>query len=393
MASVLVAADGHYYRDASGAVYVESVFNYGFYERYLSVFDEVLAVGRMTAVETAPPGKRRADGEGVQFLDLEPGKGASGYIKTAITNRKKIRKYLKLADCVIARVPGVVANLVVQECKAAHIPYALEVVVDPWEYFSPDARGGLINSAVRRRWTDGLKKSCLEAAGVSYVTEYYLQKRYPCSVEAITAHYSSVELPDENFANPRTYSEMGEITIAHAANAFVGNSKGHYTLFKAVRKILDNGHDVKLLCIGDGVSKNDYIEYVDKLGISDRVTFTGRLADGAAVRERISSADIFVFPTKAEGLPRVLLEAMAEGMPCLSTPVCGIPEILPREYLFDSNDSESFADMIVHLMKSPDELEQCSRDNLATAKKYASSLLQERRISFYRSILKTSGRR
>ena len=64
MATVLVAADNHYYRDAKGEVYVDSVFSYDFYKRYLSAFDKVYAVGRVSQVETAPAGKKRADGPG-----------------------------------------------------------------------------------------------------------------------------------------------------------------------------------------------------------------------------------------------------------------------------------------------------------------------------------------
>lgn len=391
MTSVLVAADNHYYRDSSGAVYVEAVFNYAFYKRYLTVFDTVYAVGRVTYVNKAPEGKLRADGPGVTFLDLEPGRGLKGFLKTWRQNKRKIRDYLSIPDCIVARVPGVVANMVVVECEAQGKRYSIEVVVDPWEYFSPEVRGGLVNRFVRRHWTTLLKKSCQKAVGVSYVTERYLQERYPCAAmrgeqNSFVAHYSSVELPEVSFADQRTYSRTDELVVAHAANTFEGNSKGHYTLFDAIRIVLDQGYRVSLICVGDGPSMGDYKEYVKKAGIADRVEFTGRLADGAEVRKRIAEADIFVFPTKAEGLPRVLLEAMAEGMPCLSTPVCGIPEILSREFLYGPDDAEGFAKGIVSFIESPDLLSRQSANNLKVARRYSSKVLESRRTAFYQKI-------
>lgn len=398
MSSVLVAADNHYYRDTEGAVFVESVFNYDFYKRYLSVFDKVYAVGRVTQVASAPAGKKRADGPGVEFLDLEPGRGLKGFLQTGMANKRLIRDYLEKADCIIARVPGVVANMVVDECNRANKQYSVEVVVDPWEYFAPDVRGGIVNWVVRRKWTSDLKKTCMKARGVSYVTEHYLQERYPCSAMKnipgyFTEHYSSVDLPDDSFSKERIYKHKDSIVVAHAANNFDGNSKGHYTLFDAIRDAVSRGGDVRAICIGDGPSMGEYRQYVDKIGITDRVEFTGKLADGSQVRRCMAKADAFVFPTRAEGLPRVLLEAMAEGMPCLSTPVCGIPEVLPEDCLFDPGDARGFATGILQMLDDPALMTQRSSDNLRTAKQYSASILNARRKAFYEQVLSVKGDR
>ena len=56
--------------------------------------------------------------------------------------------------------------------------------------------------------------------------------------------------------------------------------------------------------------------------------------------------DVFIFPSKSEGLPRAVIEAMAVGLPCLSTPVGGIPELIDEEYLFDPLDEMGFTNAI-----------------------------------------------
>lgn len=395
MTTVLVAADKHYYRDANGRVYADAIFGYDFYKRYLTAFDHVFAVGRVTQVQIPPEGKKRADGPGVTFLDLAPGRGIKGYISTAIYNYKKIRQYIKEADCVIARVTGVVPNMVVEMCERQGVPYSIEVVVDPWLYFAPEVRSGLVFSISRRYFTSLLRKACMNAEGVSYVTERYLQERYPCralrGAGGFTEHYSSVELPDEDFASPRIYRKSDCVTVAHVAHVFEGNSKGHYTLFKAIEEVLKRGYKIKAICVGDGPSKKDYLHYLESRGIEGSVEFVGVFADGSEVRKCIAKADAFVFPTKAEGLPRALLEAMAEGLPCLASSVCGIPEILQPECLFDPDDYMGFASGIISFIENPTLMSKLSQNNITIARKFSVSELAKRRTDFYRKVASTAG--
>jgi len=95
---------------------------------------------------------------------------------------------------------------------------------------------------------------------------------------------------------------------------------------------------------------------------------------------------MFVLPTFAEGLPRVLLEAMAEGLPCLSSPTCGIPEILEKDFLYEFSDSHGFANGIIKLITDKDLMEEQSARNIAIAKKYSSKILNEKRKSFYNKL-------
>lgn len=64
---------------------------------------------------------------------------------------------------------------------------------------------------------------------------------------------------------------------------------------------------------------------IDKLGIADRVQWTGYVPFGAPLFEKLRQADVFVFPSLSEGTPRVLVEARANGVPIVATNVGGIP--------------------------------------------------------------------
>lgn len=386
--NVLVVADGHYYQTPDGTAYAESVYDYSFYSRYLQTFDHVYAAVRVTRLNTAPAGKKVSSGKNVSFLPLPAFSGPLGYAKNYFKMILKVREYIKLCDCAIFRLPSMTGNMFYKYYSGIKKPYAVEIVSDPWENFGPREKGNrIVLWAARYFWTKAVKKACLSANGASYVTSSYLQDKYPPRANkdktAFTSSYSSVELPDSMFGSPRVWTKIEKLHISHVSNCFNTYGKGHLVLMDAIKLIKDNGYYADVCFVGDGPKLDEFRLYAQKLKISDRVNFVGRLANSAEVRKAIRATDLFVLPTFAEGLPRVLLEAMAEGIPCLSSPVCGIPEILDSKYLFDFDDSGGFAGKIMQLIDNPDEMTAQSERNLLVAKQFSSGLLNAKRKVFY----------
>ena len=386
---LLVVADGHYYIDKEKEMYVESVFDYSFYARYLSVFDEVYAIVRADRVDKAPSGCRMASGPNVTFLPIPPSKGIKQFALNYLENRRLIKEYIRGFECAIFRIPGVVANMVMPAFAKTGKPFAIEVVVDPWEYFAKGTVKGITRPFVRYIWTHSLKKACMRANGVAYVTQHYLQEKYPCRAILtpgegyFTGSYSSVELPDDKFGTTKIYEKKDKHIITHVANAFTGYGKGHLTLMRAAKEVLDSGYDIDVWFVGDGPLKGEFEHIAEELGIQQHTKFLGRMPSGDVVRERIKESDLFVFPTRAEGLPRVILEAMAEGIPVISSPVCGIPEILPNECLVDYDDFHGYAVAIIQMINIPELMTGYSKRNLEVSKEFKSSILNERRREFY----------
>ena len=164
--------------------------------------------------------------------------------------------------------------------------------------------------------------------------------------------------------------------------------KGHDVVIKVVKKLRDYGIDARITFIGDGDKRSEFENMANELGIKPYVHFTGLLGSPNDVRNVLLKSDLFIFPTKAEGLPRAVIEAMAVGLPCLSTPVNGIPELLEKKYLFNPTDVDGFANKIKELLNNPSELNGMSHRNIEKAKEYEESVLRKRRIEFY-SRLKT----
>ena len=122
---------------------------------------------------------------------------------------------------------------------------------------------------------------------------------------------------------PRAKADVFEI-VCPARLAAV---KGQHVLVEATKLTLDAGVKVRVHFAGGGPERTELEAHVAALGLENEVLFEGFLNQNA-LRELYSNCDALVLPSFAEGLPVVLMEAMAMGIPCISTWVNGIPELI-----------------------------------------------------------------
>ena len=104
-------------------------------------------------------------------------------------------------------------------------------------------------------------------------------------------------------------------------------AKGQVLLIQACAQLRDQGVPFHLTMVGDGPDRGRVEAAIAKLHLQAQVHLTGSLTQ-EGVRAELSRADAFVLPSLAEGIPVVLMEAMASYVPCISTPVNGIPELI-----------------------------------------------------------------
>lgn len=385
---LLVAADSIFYKTPDGKYWCKTIYGYSFWERYLTEFDRVAIVSRVRAVGFEDiEGYLRVDGPRVNIKELPYMRGMKQYILNYFKFTKSVKKAIRDSKCALIRLPSVSAAMVLKYYKRKRLPYAIEVVADPYYAYSS-------NKIAKILYTKHLKKVCLQANGVSYVTKEYLQNQYPCyarinkeSDNYFESYYSTIDLPETYISKPRKYNkEKSSYRIVHTANSINNDIKGHGELIKIVKKLRENGQDVRVTFIGDGDKRVYFEEMAENLGISEYVEFTGLKSSADEVRKLLISSDIFVFPTKAEGLPRAVIEAMAVGLPCLSTPVNGIPELLKNEYLLDPYDIDGFVKKLMYIMNSPSLLEEMSNENIEKAREYVNSELTIRRQAFYKKL-------
>ena len=157
-------------------------------------------------------------------------------------------------------------------------------------------------------------------------------------------------------------------------------------LIDAVAACTREGLDLRLTIVGDGKERPVLEARARALGLGPRVRFLGQLPAGEAVRAELDRADLFVLPSRQEGLPRAMVEAMARALPCIGSTVGGIPELLPPEDLVPPGDVGTLARKIREVVGDPDRMARMSARNLEKARQYGEDLLLERRVAFYRHI-------
>lgn len=125
------------------------------------------------------------------------------------------------------------------------------------------------------------------------------------------------------------------------------------TLLRALGKLRGLGYPVHGLIVGDGPLLGKLAALAGELGLGQHVTFAGHSPDP---RLHYSAMDIFVLPSLREGLPNVLLEAMAMALPVVATPVGGIPQALKdgeTGAFFPCGDAEVLTQIVAHFLDNP----------------------------------------
>ncbi|HVX84436.1 MAG TPA: glycosyltransferase family 4 protein [Phycisphaerae bacterium] len=105
--------------------------------------------------------------------------------------------------------------------------------------------------------------------------------------------------------------------------------KGHAILLHALHELVQRGAEARLTLVGDGPLRGDLERLAGELRVSDRVKFMGSVGQDV-IHQLYAAADVFVLPSFAEGVPVVLMEAMAAGCPVVATRIAGIPELIER---------------------------------------------------------------
>ena len=384
---LLLFLEHRFYR-IEDKVYCERIVNYQYLQRYLNVFDNVTVCGRFSM--DIPEKKIQVSGNGVDFIELPDFQGFNGLIKTYPKCERLIRLQIKKYDAVMIRTPSPISMFAYPIVKKSGLPFAIEVVINPKTMFSKDSYPSKLQPLISAVFTKHTKDICMTANGVSYVTEHVLQDMYPCRAlkeinnpRYFTASYSTINLSEGQYwEKPHVHVEGQPYVITHTGYMDT-YSKGHKAVIDVVAKLVNNGKDVKVNFIGTGDLQREFKQYAKVKGIVERIVFHGNLNGYDKIQTILKETDVFLFPTSSEGLPRSLIEAMANSCAAVSTPIDGIVELLPSEYLSDYWNIDGLYNIVYALLSNEEKRLKAGKMNFNKSLEYNLDSLTVKRNAFY----------
>jgi glycosyltransferase involved in cell wall biosynthesis len=394
--NLILALDHRFLRTPDGSYWSATLYPYAFWSRYLSVFDRVSILARVHDTPTKIDSWKRVDGDRVSFASVPAYVGPWQFVQSYYRVRRAIRRADLETSAILLQLPGMVPSMVASRLRPVR-PFGIEVIADPYDAFSRHAASHPLRPFLRWWSTRVLKRQCLEAACSLYVTEHALQNRYPPTPGHFSVSASDADMQDAAYidsiaapADPASAENTGGADTRRGARfrlIHVGTLEALYkapdVLVAAFAQAVGQGLDGELAMIGDGRERPRIEGLAQRLGMGERVKFLGQLPGGDEIRRQLDASDLFVLPSRQEGMPRAMIEAMARGLPCIGTRVGGIPELLPDVALVPRNHVDALAAKILQFARDPKLRAEMARMNLRAARRYHESIMQAKRVPFY----------
>jgi glycosyltransferase involved in cell wall biosynthesis len=257
----------------------------------------------------------------IDVVGTTPFDGIAGYLRHAPSlvrrNAAIVRPVIRASDLVWLKVPASNAPLAAVLARFAGVPRFGYVAGSAADVAAGQPRGGLarVGARVVGRAYDGLGR--LSSVGGDRVVV-----GRGLGVGGIVT--SLVEPAEIRPAAGRPWpARPGHLRLAWAGRLVEG--KGLEELLTglailAAEPLDDPAAGVRLTLIGDGPARASLAAFAAKIGVTDRIDWRGFVADRGPYLEALAEADVFVFPSPAEGFPKVVLDAMAVGLPVLAAP-------------------------------------------------------------------------
>jgi glycosyltransferase involved in cell wall biosynthesis len=215
-----------------------------------------------------------------------------------------------------------------------------------------------------------------------------LRLNYNLNAEQVAYIPNGVE---RRFFVPRTYEVRGHVRLLYAGTWL--DQRGIFYLRDALRKVAPRAPGLTMTFAGPGVPSEQMLRFLGNGLASSIVVRPSVSAD--RIQELYAEHDIFVFPSIVEGLPNVLMEAMAGGMPVITTETCGMPDIIENDFnglLIPPANASALEEAILRLANCEDLRRKLGIDARATMERFTWERSARMVESLYKRTLIAAGR-
>lgn len=369
----LVFAHDHKLRLIDGKYYTVGGLRDSITNRYMEYFDSLTIFCRV--IEKQP--------YDTQLFELQNPKVtvkpvSNGSLMISRNALKMMEEEIKNADGLIVKLHSKIAEHAIKYARKYNVPYLVEVVGCPWDaYWNHSLKGKLVAPIM----TLSTKREVKRAPYAVYVTKEFLEKRYPCNGKWIDCSDVELQSMDEEILLNRLnkIQKMNDKIILGTLAQVDVKYKGQEYVIRAIAEMKGKGKIFRYKLAGSG--SNEYLLNVaKKYNVVDQVEFCGVLSHDQ-VFNWLDDIDLYIQPSKQEGLPRAMIEAISRACPAAGSSVGGIGELINKKFLFEKGNIEEIVEILVSVDK--ETLREQAIINFQTAHSYEKMYLDRKRSAFY----------
>lgn len=380
-----LVVDQRFQKCPDGSVWSHTPPTYPFFEQMLQVFDRVRVIARTSMVDYVPERTRRVDGPRVEVFPVPSYTGPFQYMRQRAAVSAAVDRVAQMDGAFLLRIPSQTGFMVASRLEQMNRPYATELLTDPYDFFAMGVSSHSLAYFFRPYFCRRSKDLCARAVAANFVTGSRTRAAHPTPVARWNSSISDVDLPPEAFleAGCRQAGKRLELINVGFLDLLY---KGQDGLIRALGQCARAGLDFGLTFAGDGENRHKLIALAAAQGIADRVRITGPLGGPQEVRDWLAKSDLFVLPSRAEGIPRALLEAMAAGLPAICSNVGAMPDLIEERWVVRPGDDGQLAARILEFAASRSEWAAMGQRNQSVVRSFENAKLLPQRLDFYRAV-------
>lgn len=379
----------HFIKNDKGEIYATRVLNEKIFNRYLEYFDEVIVFARVSKSNNVVK-ELKVNTDRLSFVEIPDFRGPKEMLMKSIKIVSKFRKACSNVEVVFLRAPSMLTIFLYRFIPKNKIT-SVEFMMGATYFIEDDS---FIAKKANKIIDNEAKKLVKKANATLYVTEEALQKEYPPNAKAyedsnddyFTCGVSDVVIEKEYLFKRLPMNLESNHFILISVGFMDSYRKGQHILIETVKILKDKGYSIELRLIGEGKKKEEFEQLAKKLDLEKEVLFLGKISSRDILVQQLKESDIFLLPSKLEGLPRVIIEALSASLPVIASDVNGNSELVQSELLVQDFEASNYSEKIQELIENPVFYNDISKENYQKALEYLPDKLDLKRRLFFEKL-------
>ena len=370
-------------------IFALPAYGYSYWEKYLERFDSLLIIGEPVKSYLINGSLVELQDNRISVVIVDPIERPKDIFKTKSV-RNELEKIIKNSDCIMVKPSCRRGIISIKLCQKYNIPFFVELTGDVDKTLSE--RHNLIYFLYGKFLYHRIKKSIKKCQFGLYVTEQYLQRRYPISGEMCGCTDAIIPIAGDDVLSKRL-----EKIVSLDKNINIGligyyhdKRKGIDLALKAI-SILKYKYNIEInlhiLGTGEQVDRDKWYDFSKKISVDDLLYFDKPRIGSLEVAKWIDTMDLIILPSRSEGFPRAIAESMSRACPTITSNVCGLEEMVDKKWQHKCNDYKELAQMILEMISDKKNMEEAALFNFNKSKNYSFDYLLKKRNTFFNNFI------